>query len=131
MKATELRIGNHVLINQSDNTWTICVVDYELIGLCQREPDKVKPLPITIEMLLDFGFTQKNKSRDYYAQWYSLHKFLLYFESAATEKPLIIVKYEFTATDDTIFEDTLKHIRYAHEIQNLFFALTEEELKTI
>jgi hypothetical protein len=143
MKASELRIGNWVKINDgyfedgkeigydlyktnefqimgfNDGSFTegckvICFYEIpsEIGGLVHggcRDLD-IDPIPLTEEWLLKFGFTE-HKTTDIYPtfakQMFNWNDGILY-----------IIGYGF-----------MNHIKYVHQLQNLYFALTEEELK--
>lgn len=108
MKENELRLGNYYdrysqIMQVSPNT-------IEEVWKAERE--WCKPIPLTEEWLLKFGFEHyclnflKRGNVDFYV-WGSLK-------------------------DNTKFEikalDTLIGIKHVHQLQNLYFALTGEEL---
>lgn len=107
MTAQELRIGNWVV--NVDEYWEVRLVDFNSMYIEKSCP--FKPIPLTEEWLLKFGF--KFKSYGYgdteWKQWsfngYSLNSF----------------------TCNTSGVD----VKYLHQLQNLYFALTGEELKVI
>jgi hypothetical protein len=109
MKTTELRIGN--LVRQKvRNNEDVCVADFITIQMAHN----YVPIPLTEEWLLKFGFTRKeyimlgeihfdyclnNLSIELQNQW-------IYFKKVQIERKSLFV----------------------HELQNLYFALTGEEL---
>mgnify|MGYP000976602942 CR=1 FL=1 len=107
MKASELRIGNLVL----DAFGDICDIDF--IRICNVEKMKLQPIPITEEWLLKFGFRKDG----------------MYYENAHLQLSKIISKNGYdcycTDLDFSVFMTELEHI---HQLQNLYFALTGEEL---
>lgn len=126
MKAQELRIGNYV---NFDNN--ICKID----GICgfaivrmdagytiDSQLHHIKPIPLTEDWLLKFCFKEIGKTKVYiiydimqvHLQWCDKKLFWVgCFESERSYFPL----------DDSLF-----HIKYVHQLQNLFFALTGTEL---
>lgn len=111
MRANELRIGNLVLINS--NIHEVDVVDYNQViatvtGLIELK--YVKPIPLTEEWLLRFGF---DKSGLYHAK----NQVYIYYERRWTD-----TGYEYR------FNYTSIKIKHIHQLQNLYFALTGEEL---
>ena len=116
MKATELRLGNYVdlfgklaYITKSDFSET----DYGIAI------ESGKPIPITEEWLVKLGFKRKEKivNEDVYIKG-SLGIFPDYH---------IVVYYVDTCKDGShTIPITLK---YVHQLQNLYFALTGEELE--
>jgi hypothetical protein len=112
MKPTELRIGNLI----SDPKGQICKVfgiQEGLIGVLMinenwhYSPESVKPIPLTEEWLLKFGFEKTENG---------------YFVKDG------IILYPIR---DLYFRGNLfikADIKYVHQIQNLYFALIGEEL---
>lgn len=114
MKANELRIGNYHLYRirdkfderkEWDEVYTIDAQD--LVLLSKYENKDYKPVPLTEEWLLNFGFVKT-----------SLH----YFKYNS-----IIITIE-----DNGFQCLLGfqcvNLKYVHQLQNLYFALTDQEL---
>ena len=105
MKANELRIGNFY-----DNNGFVSVVSPNTIEeVWNAERSWVKPIPLTEEWLVKFGFV-KHKTTDIYPtfakQMFNWNDGILY-----------IIGYGF-----------MNHIKHVHQLQNLYFALTGEEL---
>lgn len=110
MKAEELRIGN--FIYSSGNVMQVHSIDkdgfYGQLLSPKLEPDYLKglePIPITEEWLLKFGFSAHYEVG---LKHYSIGEFIFVFQNG------IITKY--------------KHVKYVHQLQNIYFALTNEEL---
>jgi len=128
MKANELRIGNWVRQRESDT-----YIQIEQYLLCNEELCHYQPIPLTEEWLLKFGFyLDKN-------QWYNIKYFTDCNES--TEEMCITINLAsnrcaiFDAIEETDMVNilsypifTAKRIYYVHQLQNLYFALTSEEL---
>jgi hypothetical protein len=127
MKANELRIGNYVEKSiKSGNGRKIIdkigcqdiVRIFEGIGNFNYEP-----IPITEEWLLKFGFKKA------YNEWI-LHpcfevKIIIYNESVYNG----VMFYTRTIHADYAPIYCNNHINYIHQLQNLYHALTGEELK--
>ena len=113
MKASELMVGNYV--EQPGRIGKICEVWQEAVKLDgynnAYDYNHTKPIPLTEQWLLDFGF-ETTSIRTY--------------ELPNTRGLVIIskMKGEFLIklNTNTIW---IKHI---HQLQNLYFALTGEEL---
>lgn len=110
MKANELRIGNYVLINDT------LVQMKSFHGLCNIEskPEEFEPIPLTEEWLIKFGLFKNNNA------W-------------VLNKPSSdIRKFEFSIWKDLTYNtaELQPDIKHVHQLQNLYFALTGEELKT-
>jgi hypothetical protein len=144
MEIKELKIGNCL---HYKNTNDIAIV--ELIHKkhfdCRDEygsftPNgNYQPIPLTEEWLLKFGFKKHGAYEFYFdilnyetSNFFDEHiektnlQFYIYNEHK------IEVKIDIDATNvegefegKTLF---LKHIQYVHQLQNLYFALTNEEL---
>ena len=124
MKTQELRIGNYVnhICNDELVTDVIADVGYHLLSspksiTSRKDSDVVKelkPIPLTEEWLLKFGFASGGYGE------YKKDRYIL--DCEYTDKGV----YYFIIDDVCIEADML----YVHQLQNLYFALTGEELKT-
>lgn len=135
MNPRELRIGNLVSIFNS-----ICVIDTVALHGCwctllESEKDRsltleydnayIEPIPLTEEWLLKFGFEKNELSRDYcFGEWkipktWGQPLYMGWYDSPNPEgeKGYIIDGVENYP------------IQYVHQLQNLIFALTGEELQ--
>ena len=116
MDAKELRIGNWYERNDfSQHQITIDDLVYLSKG---EEITRIHPIPLTEEWLLRFGFKAAKypKGRCFYLNnfWISLSEKLNVYISDTSE-------------EDDLSGITL-NILHVHKLQNLFFALTGEEL---
>jgi hypothetical protein len=83
--------------------------------------NKINPIPLTEEWLLKFGFEKDDTGVDMFDQDY--------YEWYQKEFPVIGVLCQ-SSDKEYIFDentDTLR-LKFVHELQNLYFALTGEEL---
>ena len=126
MEAAELRIGNIVFFHDTEMgeityTHEEIIRGYEIQAL---EVDgyirdvEVEPIPLTEEWLLKFGFKQ-----DSYSYIKGVHQKI--FSG--------VMKFDFNETlKDWEFSvgyiTDITRILYVHQLQNLYFALTGEEL---
>jgi len=126
MKVEELRIGNLIYSTALD-------INISIYGICYDEEynkysievqdefnDLVtafEPIPLTEEWLLKFGFIIHNRS------WLELTEDMR-LEYLENEGLKICIE-----TTYSLLYDNLKHIKYVHQLQNLYFALTNKELK--
>lgn len=133
MKASELRIGNHVGVNLKElpeNYFTmvevsehacVCTDGLEWHPLRDRqffEAADLEPIPLTEEWLKKFGFIHHG------ADGYSCdEKSTLRFYFSTRNGLMCNVFYRRTTPSDNV-----KGCFYVHEFQNLFFALTGQEL---
>ena len=104
MEAKELRIGNLFQTRAND----IRNVDIKELTRIQRMPYLYKPIPLTEEWLVKFGFDNLG------AYGWGIGYFHIRFRN--------IHKFHFP------LENRLVRIKYVHQLQNLYFALTNEEL---
>jgi len=113
MKANELRIGNKFILPNGE----IGTISYHEIRLMSisLDPINYKPIPLTEEWLLRFCFKKVR------------------YEKYAHEKLDKLKAYPHVIKDGYGFyiqgAYTLPNIKYVHQLQNLYFALTGEELK--
>lgn len=114
MKATELRIGNYV--NWDGVKTKFSLEHFQDIKLYPNESRKYSPIPLTEEWLIDFGY--------------------IYFDKGGYKSYSLIIDYvcvyNITFSDDNgfVFSNRYKPVKllYVHQLQNLYFALTNEEL---
>lgn len=104
MKATELRIGNYVKDPYSETIRLISV---------EKDASMLRPIPLTEEWLERFGFYDGRKRivNDSFLQ--------------LTEKRRVSYTYRIETGADISHAWHLEHV---HQLQNLYFALTGEEL---
>ena len=118
MKTIELRIGN-LVINQwgeIDKVETIgkSIIQFEN-GWSMEE--KVKPIPLNEEWLLKLGFTKEK------GMLHGLDKFKLFLP--CINKPVLTYSQGSFSVSDGSFSI---QVEYVHQLQNLYYALTGEEL---
>lgn len=111
IKANELRIGNIVksnVGNPESNDWVIIEL-HHLIHIHDGNYLGYEPIPLTEEWLLKFGFKEVSCDKFFkddfavYFGWYE----------------------QISIYNDDQF---LRNLIYIHQLQNLYFALTGEEL---
>ena len=130
MKAKELRIGNWVIIN------TEFCMDYSAMhdSYLDNDWEDLKPIPLTEDILLKCGFYSLNDSCSYRIK--ILKRNVLFYLT-------VFLKYDTDGTEvwgynhcDLTQVDSLEtggcnipnDIDYLHQLQNLYFALTGNEL---
>lgn len=125
MKANELRIGNIIQcggieieigkINENFISFNVSKNNELKIWnpYIPMNDERLKSIPITEEWLLKFGFVNSG------------YGFFIHLKS--------LFEIEFNRNEDTFTLDfitrNLIKYEYVHQLQNLFFALTGEELK--
>jgi len=142
IQATELRVGNLVMTNNSkyrtnDVGKIACVVSIDSENNFEDKKgtatvylidDKYKdthgqwlhfyePIPITEEWLFKFGFVDGHKCEEY-------HNFIIL-------DPFFIVAYKKNNYHLHVYGKFNIEIKYIHQLQNLYFALTGKELELL
>ena len=120
IKANELRINNYVYINE--NIKQVDVIDYNQVIATESgliELKYIKPIPLTEEWLLKFGFGIDKDYDD------------TFFNNIALEQAVILynTKYKLFTLETDRGDEIQIECEYVHQLQNLYFALTNEELK--
>ena len=120
MKSNELRLGNLFI---DEKTKTIINV----IGLTEQHITfsghfknhwQAKPIEITEEWLLKFGFKTTISNRDSGYKQFGLRECKFDF----------MFTLECNGNPDFFLENVGLDILYVHQLQNLYFSLTEKEL---
>lgn len=113
MKTSELRIGNLVQyggitakVSHIEKSFFYC--ESELIYFTKDGERGAKPIPLTDEWLLKFGFVKHRKYGYFYIDFFVVD---------------LDKNYQFYCDID--IHIVLNHV---HQLQNLYFALTGEEL---
>lgn len=114
MKATELRIGNWVSIGNKDQTIDLHIqFDFDEGGwyVDDMNIDNVRPIPLTEEWLVKLGVP-------------------LGFETFSNNYMIedTIDAYCVRLSYDVGMSKFIAETKYVHQLQNLYFALTGEEL---
>lgn len=108
MKTTELRIGNLVefFVGAKPNDWQYNTIDYKDLEYISQ----YRPIPLTEEWLLKFGFEKV---------WHEffLNGFCIFKDSD---------NFYYSLRDEGMMDVC---IIYVHQLQNLYNALTGQELE--
>lgn len=127
MKINEIRIGNWVDNGEGnhyiiDTSFFIDILDFSKDNSGETD---LKPIPITEKWLLEFGFKNiHNQQALINNEWVKVYSFrnIEYFLDGE-----ILIKGN-CCLDSFVY---LNPIKYVHQLQNLYFALTGEELTII
>ena len=111
MKARELRIGNYY--NQFGNIHQANGTVISQLEIAPKDQLWCKPIPLTEEWLLRFGFEKNKKGR-----------FKVLKHSAVP----ILFNDDFNGWTCDGINFSINHTLYVHQLQNLIHALTGEEL---
>lgn len=116
MEANELRIGNYVQSRiEVGQKWDIIVSANDLIGNYKL----FEPIPLTEDWLVKFGFRITDSESNLNLTYAKKDGFCI--NTYQEEK----VGYWWLGF---YHNNKNKHIQYVHQLQNLYFALTNEEL---
>lgn len=122
----ELRLGNYLLASCEDdkNYFEQIVVNglfedeirHDAIGMTQptweTDPENVKPIPLTEEWLNNLGFTYQTMG----------------IFTAPSVQYFSVIKWKDCDAEFTLIKDQKISVKYVHQLQNLYFALTGNEL---
>ena len=144
MKANELRIGNFISdTNASDRFFApVKKLDFSrcYYGQFHSAYSDLKPIPLTEDWLLRFGFQDDNKEeREKYKHFPTnfLRKNVTplsrYFWVYRENDPLLAKRKDIRGIEQGEFQvwanqSYCMSVQYVHELQNLYFALTKQEL---
>jgi len=118
MKASELRIGNWFKEDILEQTFAQITAEQILDFYDDPLDDFYKSTPLTEEWLLKFGFKYQKTYNNYAVKAGD------YFNSVKQDGEEWI--YSNDESNACCYE--LRSIKYVHQLQNLYFALTGEEL---
>ena len=131
MKRNELRIGNLVDLGNriakiiEISNLSCVVVDLEETQDTIEDYERTKPIPLTEEWLYKFGFKDIDKGdHDYNTYTDSNHDYYLQIDVRKKDGKYSILDNSF----DDLRDFSMVDISYVHQLQNLYFALTGEEL---
>jgi hypothetical protein len=134
MKANELRIGN--LVKLLDGTvFTISSIEQKGFTVQNKEEttwieaEEFEPIPLTEEWLLKFGFEKIiTDTEDAYGIDYNLEVPDICYISYSDDFSCAIYGSEYASKNSIGAVPNWNSIKYVHGLQNLYFALTGEEL---
>lgn len=121
IKANELRIGSLVYDTDKDITREIIEIDRTHVyffggGACRFE--LLPPIPITEELLIKLGF--KEKHQQFELNGFQIDGIVVHFSFDKWRSDYDVESCDFT--------EIPVEIKYVHQLQNLYHALTGEEL---
>lgn len=119
MKANELRIGNLVFLSWEKEPEYKGYRRYEFSFDLIHSVKHLHPIPLTEEWLLKFGF-QARYTIGHSAQYYIN-------ENPVTHDWMLSILW-LEGDDCPFYKNGHHKIKYVHQLQNLYFALTGEEL---
>ena len=130
MKSNELRLGNCVNIEVSNGDETVKFTNGIITEISKRvrvndivfDYENLVPISLTEHWLLKAGFEKDDSGVDMfdqdYCEWYQKEFPLIGLLCQSSDK-----SYIFDENTDTL------RLKYVHQLQNLYFALTGQELE--
>ena len=119
MKANELRIGNTLKYYKSDDTFNVTVHDIGIIHTFEGKENCPEPIPLTEEWLVKFGFWKEQTTT---GEIFGIYvKGRIDIEEVTSKGD----EWELCVSGGV---RTGAKLKYVHQLQNLYFALTGEEL---
>jgi hypothetical protein len=121
MKSNELRIGNWITWKSTGKIEMVEKVDVYGLHVCVNDVniEDALPIPLTEEWLIRFGFEADHN--DYFFECEEHGVELEASWSSRNQK---------TGESYGWHISEYKHVKHIHQLQNLYFALTGEELET-
>jgi hypothetical protein len=134
MEAKELRIGNYVnWIIPFSNDYSPQKVTLQILNIINNDADICKPIPITEEILLKCGFKKNNIARinSIFNIDLGRNRILTVSDIGTPSGFIYISSIDVDIITDAviIYNWDYDKTYYLHQLQNLYFALTNEELK--
>lgn len=128
MKASELRIGNFLNYKNTDDLAIVEIIHGKHFD-CRDEygiftPNgNYEPIPLTEEWLINFGMEYTDGFSSSRRLYFNTHEYDL-SQVTYNEKEGLL-RFSNGHPKGT---SLIPHIKYVHQLQNLYFALTGEEL---
>lgn len=125
MNVTELRIGNYIF----DREKPVDLRGSQLVNIITgKYMNEYKYIPLTEKWLLDFGFEKDNKG--------SVSVQFNYGENPLTHDHMIQLIWlkklpNYELEEYPFYRNGHFAVKYVHQLQNLYFALTNNELKRV
>ena len=142
MKSNELRIGNYVFSAEDNKHGEVFQIDSSGIIFVNKNGNRwqdlknIQPIPLTEEILFKCGFEKvKNKDKEYLIEYIGHTAQKARYAIFGTD--IFITKVDkrglLWRSIDCDFMVLFYHksipIKYLHQLQNLYFALTGQELE--
>ncbi len=117
MKANELRIGNYIQFRHTETPVKITLGDF-VREYKNEHLEDYEPIPLTEDWLERFGFEQHHDD---------CSNGVMYIKDIFSEQPKTWGAYPNEVGSGIVIKDSVK-LEHVHQLQNLYFALTGEEL---
>lgn len=145
MKIEEFRIGNYVELQidlpeiKTKEVSRVLKIEYESSDLCcfsenipdcdfwDLENEEVKPIELTEEWLIKFGFNLRQLGKDKYFSLKINEYFYIYSNPYGSGLTSSEIECDCGECSDEF--DVMTGLKHVHSLQNLYFAITGTELK--
>lgn len=131
LKVEDLRIGNVLFygdriaeVSSVYRTHFVCEESKTRVVFGNSIQNNFQPIPITEEWLIKFGFTFTNGYDEKGLSYKSFYKFTKVDGFTKGVSGMLNIK----SIINPVSISTHSHIQYVHQLQNLYFSLTNEEL---
>lgn len=124
MNKPKYQIGNYISTEYGElEIKNTAFGDYQVVGLDGRIlwANEINPIPLTDQWLLKFGFTEEMFDYTIHTGEFYNGSIGILLVTTIGVSPKFQLKYEMKCTQTII--------QYVHQLQNLYFCLTGEELK--
>jgi hypothetical protein len=140
MRANELRIGNYIKFFNYITKEEIVIIDARFFRSLSAgrpaeeiKPDEeinqyYKPIPLTPEILTSWCGFEKTYAKNAYKKRFNKYSLQSLVITLSSEKNIVSILDEYTGQEELMIFITPIG-QYLHQIQNLFFALTGEEIE--
>ncbi len=123
IKASDLRLGNWV--SKEGENVKVYAIQQDMISYKNHHYSGIsffEPIPITPDILIKCGF--RETENDFFIY---LNKHELNTDKIMFSKHYNFIRVEFSGRRPT--PGLLKHIKYLHQLMNLFYTLTNTEIE--
>lgn len=132
MKANELRIGNLILMSFKNVVETVNARTIGFINVANKKGHKhpFEPIHLTEEWLLKFGFERKifkTSVIEIDIVYYEFNGHQVYLINGKKTDSCFEFEYYIPETKERF--NLFRSFYYVHELQNIYFALTGEDLE--
>ena len=121
IQANELRIGNWIGLKNSG----LLQIDIDNFSDCAKNPAIFNPIPLTPEVLEKAGFGIKSETKDEFGLIIENEGILIELSENYITEGRAVFYYNLP---DTQTHKCIAYCKYLHQLQNLYYALTQTEL---
>lgn len=127
IKANEIRIGNmfhKIIIESITKTGVNFSAQYE--GYLETPFDNLKPILLTEEVLIDFGFAKNEDAGNWNSPTHRIYSFKNF--SVGIKENYI---GWYNSSEDDFYSSFYPKFEFVHQLQNFFFCLTGNDMDVV